>query len=52
MHGEVSARPELLPEDGGFLLSLYASVRKPELTVLGWSAAEEEAFIGRVPPLV
>jgi GNAT superfamily N-acetyltransferase len=45
MHGEVSARPELLPEDGGFLLALYATVRKPELTGLGWSAAEQEAFI-------
>ncbi len=45
MHGKVSARPELLPEDGGFLLTLYATVRKPELTGLGWSAAEQEAFI-------
>jgi GNAT superfamily N-acetyltransferase len=45
MPGEVSARPERLPEDGEFLLSLYASTRRPELTGLGWSAAQEDAFI-------
>lgn len=46
MRGDVSARPERLPEDGEFLLSLYASTRRPELTGLGWSAAQEDAFIG------
>lgn len=45
MRGEVSARPERLPEDGDFLLTLYASTRRPELTGLGWSAAREDAFI-------
>jgi GNAT superfamily N-acetyltransferase len=45
MPGEVSARPERLPEDGEFLLSLYASTRRPELAGLGWSAAQEDAFI-------
>lgn len=45
MHGEVSTRPERLPDDGDFLLSLYASTRRPELTGLGWSGTEEDAFI-------
>ena len=45
MHGEVSTRPERLPDDGDFLLSLYASTRRPELTGLGWSETEEDAFI-------
>ena len=45
MHGEVSTRPERLPDDGGFLLSLYASTRRPELAGLGWSETEEDAFI-------
>ena len=45
MCGEVSVRPERLPEDGDFLLSLYASTRRPELTGLGWSAAQQDAFI-------
>jgi hypothetical protein len=34
MHGEVSTRPERLPDDGDFLLSVYASTR-PDLTGLG-----------------
>jgi GNAT superfamily N-acetyltransferase len=37
MHGEVSVRPERRPDDGDFLLSLYASTRRPELARLGWS---------------
>jgi|HubBroStandDraft_3_1064219.scaffolds.fasta_scaffold42074_2 GNAT superfamily N-acetyltransferase len=45
MHGEVSTRPERLPDDGDFLLSLYASTRRPELAGLGWSETEEDAFI-------
>ncbi len=45
MHSEVSPRPERLPDDGDFLLSLYASTRRPELTGLGWPEREEDAFI-------
>jgi GNAT superfamily N-acetyltransferase len=45
MHGEVSTRPGCLPDDGDFLLSLYASTRRPELAGLGWSETEEDAFI-------
>ena len=44
MHGDVSARPERLPDDGDFLLSVYASTR-PELTGLGWPAKQQDAFI-------
>ncbi len=44
MHGDVSARPERLPDDGDFLLSVYASTR-PELTGLGWSGKQQNAFI-------
>ncbi len=32
MHGEVSTRPERLPDDGDFLLSVYASTRRPEMS--------------------
>jgi GNAT superfamily N-acetyltransferase len=46
MHGEVSVRRERLPGDGGFLLSVYASTRRPELAWLGWSEKEADAFIG------
>ena len=45
MHGEVSTRPQRLPDDGDFLLSLYASTRRAELTGLGWSEKEQDAFI-------
>jgi GNAT superfamily N-acetyltransferase len=45
MHGEVSARPERLPDDGDFLLSLYGSTRRPELTGLGWPETEVDAFV-------
>jgi len=44
MHGDVSTRPERLPDDGGFLLSVYASTR-PELTGLGWPGKQQDAFI-------
>ena len=45
MHGEVSVRPERRPDDGDFLLSLYATTRRSELARLGWSEKEEDAFI-------
>jgi GNAT superfamily N-acetyltransferase len=45
MPGEVSTRPERLPDDGDFLLSVYASTRRPELTGLGWSGEQQDAFI-------
>ena len=44
MHGDVSTRPERLPDDGDFLLSVYASTR-PDLTGLGWPAKQQDAFI-------
>jgi GNAT superfamily N-acetyltransferase len=44
MHGDASARPERIPDDGDFLLSLYASTRRPELTGLGWTEKEQDAF--------
>ena len=44
MHGDVSTRPERLPDDGDFLLSVYASTR-PELTGLGWPGKQQDAFI-------
>jgi len=44
MHGDVSTRPERLPDDGDFLLSVYASTR-PELTGLGWPAQHHDDFI-------
>ena len=43
MHGDVSTRPERLPDDGDFLLSVYASTR-PELTGLSWPAKQQDAF--------
>lgn len=45
MPGEVSTRPERHPDDGDLLLSVYASTRRPELTGLGWSAKQQDAFI-------
>ena len=45
MHDDVSVRPERLPDDGDFLLSVYASARRPELTGLGWSEEQQDAFI-------
>jgi GNAT superfamily N-acetyltransferase len=46
MRSEVSVRPARLPDDGAFLLSLYASARRPELAAAGWSEQETDAFIG------
>jgi GNAT superfamily N-acetyltransferase len=43
---DVSVRPACFPDDSDFLLSLYASTRRPELAGLGWSQTEEDAFIG------
>jgi ribosomal protein S18 acetylase RimI-like enzyme len=33
------------PEDRDFLFRLYASTREHELSALGWSAAQQEAFL-------
>jgi GNAT superfamily N-acetyltransferase len=44
MHGDVSTRPQRLPDDGDFLLSVYASTR-PELTGSGWPEKQQDAFI-------
>ncbi len=40
----ISIRPEC-PQDKDFLASLYASTRQPELAILGWSTAEQHAFL-------
>ena len=45
MIGEVATRAVRLPEDGEFLFSLYAAIRRPEFSALGWSEAELEAFL-------
>jgi ribosomal protein S18 acetylase RimI-like enzyme len=42
--GNISLRPAL-PDDGDFLLSLYASTREAELQMFGWSEAQLDAFI-------
>lgn len=44
MPGQVSLRPEVLPGDAEFLLTLYASTRQ-ELSALGWPPAEQDALI-------
>ena len=44
MHGDVSTRPERLPDDGDFLLSVYGSTR-PDLSGLGWPEEQQDAFI-------
>ena len=44
MHRDVSTRPERLPDDGDFLLSVYASTR-PELTGLSWPGKQQDALI-------
>jgi GNAT superfamily N-acetyltransferase len=43
--GQISLRPERLPDDAHFLLSLYAHARRAELAALGWSRDQEDAFI-------
>src|ERR1700684_3507106 len=45
MLGAVCTRPVRTPDDNAFLVSLYAAVRRPEVTVLGWSGAQADAFI-------
>jgi GNAT superfamily N-acetyltransferase len=45
MLGDVRTRPARLPADGEFLLSVYAATRRPELSVLGWSEEQVDAFI-------
>jgi len=42
---DAGIRPACLPDDGDFLLSLYASTRRPELAGLGWSQTQADAFI-------
>jgi GNAT superfamily N-acetyltransferase len=42
---QVCTRPANIPDDTDFLLSLYASTRRPELAGLGWSEAEQDSFI-------
>ena len=44
MVGEVSTRPVRLPDDGAFLLSLYASTR-PDLVALGLPAEQLDALL-------
>jgi ribosomal protein S18 acetylase RimI-like enzyme len=45
MPGQVSVRPECLPDDAAFLLSVYGSTRRAELAALGWSPGQQDAFI-------
>lgn len=45
MNGEISIRPMRSPEDDAFDLSVYASTRLPELTVLGWTPAQIDDFV-------
>jgi ribosomal protein S18 acetylase RimI-like enzyme len=45
MRGEVTVRPVSLPADAELLISVYAGTRQPELSMLGWSEAQTEAFI-------
>jgi GNAT superfamily N-acetyltransferase len=42
--GAISLRP-IRAEDEGFLFEVYASTRLDELAPLGWSAAQQEAFL-------
>jgi len=43
--GDVSVRPVQLPEDGDFLRSVYAAARWPDVSVLGLSEDDTEAFL-------
>jgi GNAT superfamily N-acetyltransferase len=45
MAAEVRTRPVRLPADGELLLSVYASTRQAELSVLGWPEEEADAFV-------
>jgi ribosomal protein S18 acetylase RimI-like enzyme len=40
----VTLRP-IRPEDGPFLLTVYASTREPELAAVEWDAAQKAAFV-------
>lgn len=40
----IALRP-MRPDDEGFLYNVYASTRLDELTALGWSEAQREAFL-------
>jgi GNAT superfamily N-acetyltransferase len=45
MLGEVTCRPVRLPADHDFLLSLYASTRIDEFSILGWPEAQVDALM-------
>jgi ribosomal protein S18 acetylase RimI-like enzyme len=45
MPGEISIRPMHQLEDRDFDLSVYASTRLDELTVLGWTSDQVDAFV-------
>ena len=40
----IALRP-VLPDDEGFLLSVYASTRSAEVAMWGWAAAQQELFL-------
>jgi GNAT superfamily N-acetyltransferase len=42
---KVSTRLSRIPDDSDFLLSLYASTRRAELELLGWSEVAQNTFI-------
>jgi GNAT superfamily N-acetyltransferase len=45
MPREISCRPVRLPEDAEFLISVFASTRARELSVLSFSEADADAFV-------
>jgi GNAT superfamily N-acetyltransferase len=45
MRGEVGTRDVRLPDDGDFLLAVYASTREPEVRLMGLSPVEADGFI-------
>jgi ribosomal protein S18 acetylase RimI-like enzyme len=45
MPGEISIRPMHRPDDDEFDLSVYASTRLEELTVLGWTSDQVDEFV-------
>ncbi|HEY6313994.1 MAG TPA: GNAT family N-acetyltransferase [Streptosporangiaceae bacterium] len=45
MPRQVSTRAERLPDDGDFLLCVYACTRRAELAGLGWPEEQQDAFI-------
>ncbi len=42
--GALTPRP-IQPDDEGFLYAVYASIRQHESATLGWSAAQQDAFL-------